>query len=105
MPQHKQQQVDVDAELVLQRDASIRDRRYAIEPQRETPQRGALGSWFRLAHEDARLLLHALPSEIVLTTSGTAEISVLQFIRSECPCEDQLTFGTNAIYCRSTAAI
>src|SRR5215831_5024139 len=52
-PQQKQQQIDVDAVIILQRDASIRDAGLSIEMQRKSPQRGFAGCR-RFAHVEEK---------------------------------------------------
>jgi len=42
-PEQKQQEIDIDARLLLQRNASLRHRRVAIELQREPPERRSGG--------------------------------------------------------------
>src|SRR6185437_16941722 len=49
-PEQKQQQIDVDALLVLQRNAGVGDASVPVKMQREAPERRGLGLPRRIVH-------------------------------------------------------
>src|SRR5262249_47361283 len=74
VPQQKPQQMDVDARLLLQRDAGVGARGLAVKPQREPPERRSRGRRRRFGRTHARALSGVTLSDFA--TSSTCATSV-----------------------------
>src|SRR5262249_1332889 len=74
VPQQKQQQIDVDARLLLQRNAGVGDLGLTVKPQREPPERRSRCRRWRFGRTHARALSGVMLSDFA--TSSTCAMSV-----------------------------
>src|SRR6516162_1415823 len=80
VPHQKQQQIDVDARLLLQRDAGVGDLVLAVKPQREPPERRSRGRRWRFGRTHARA-----PSGVMLSDFATSSTCVTSVAASGTP--------------------
>src|SRR5215472_4879726 len=75
VPEEKQQEINVDARLLLQRDAGVGDLGLAVKAQREPPERRSRGWRWRFGRTHARALSGVMSSDFAISSTCATSVA------------------------------